>query len=363
MAEIKFDSVSKFYGKVEAVKNLNFVCEDKDFFAILGPSGCGKSSTLRMLAGLEDISQGNLYIGGKRVNDVKPSDRNVAMSFENFGLYPHFTIYENLAYPLTVRKMNKKDIREKVLNVAQEMQITNILNYMPGSLSNGQKQRVSIARALVRNPDVTIMDEPLSHLDSELRGYMRHKIKQTHRSLGLTTVYVTHDQIEAMTMADKILIMNFGVIQQVGTPDEVYFNPANEFVAGFIGTPQMNFIEGAIHREGSDVILRNSFGMNIQLNDEQKIKLRDYQGQVKLGVRPHNLHVSSAKRNDNDMVGQVYIVEPLGETNIITLKIGDIQIKAETQPDYKPKLNETVYFGFSNEQCHVFDGITGQTYF
>ncbi|GGF93525.1 ABC transporter ATP-binding protein [Paenibacillus abyssi] len=363
MAEIRFEGVDKHYGKVEAIKNLNFVCEDKDFFAILGPSGCGKSSTLRMLAGLEDITSGSLYIGGRRVNDVKPSERNVAMSFENFGLYPHFTVYENLAYPLTVKKMNKADIREKVLVIAQEMQLTSILNYMPGSLSNGQKQRVSIARALVRNPDVTIMDEPLSHLDAELRGYMRHKIKHTHRALGLTTVYVTHDQVEAMTMADKILIMNHGVIQQLGTPDEVYFNPANEFVAGFIGTPQMNFIACSIQSEGTAVSLINPYGLKVVLSDEQKHMLGGHAGPVKLGVRPHNIQMFTEKTSGRLMTGEVYIVEPLGETNIITIKVGDIQIKAETEPSFKPKLNDTVYFDISSDKCHLFDGNTGKAFF
>ncbi|MHC1773742.1 MAG: ABC transporter ATP-binding protein [Flexilinea sp.] len=358
MADITFDNIWKIYDrKVEAVKDLSFTCKDKEFFAILGPSGCGKTSSLRMLAGLEEISQGNVLINNVRVNDISSSKRNVAMSFENYGLYPNFTIFENIAYPLRIRKMPEEEIKQKVFEIAKKLRLTDVLNFPPAALSSGQKQRVSIARALVRNPDVTIMDEPLSHLDARMRSHMRSVIRKLHENLHLTTIYVTHDQIEAMTMADKILIMNEGVAQQVGTPDEVYLEPTNIFVAGFIGTPQMNLLDCKAKTSNGKLILVS--------RDELSIDASSYSGKIQqgndviFGIRPQNIKVSRDPI-DGWTKGQVYVVEPLGETTIISIKTGLEIIKVEVDGNITDILfDDAIYFTFDIERGHVFDTKTG----
>jgi multiple sugar transport system ATP-binding protein len=359
MADVKFENAYKIYDKsVEAVKNLSFECKDKEFFAILGPSGCGKTSTLRMLAGLEDISKGNIYIADKNVNNVTSNRRNVAMSFENYGLYPHFTIFENIAYPLRIRKLAKAEVENAVMSIAKKLRLMDVLDNYPDSLSSGQKQRVSIARALVRNPDVTIMDEPLSHLDARMRSYMRGEIKHLHNKLGLTTIYVTHDQIEAMTMADKILIMDYGVEQQIGTPDEVYNEPGNLFVAGFIGTPQMNLIEGEILEENSILYFVK----------EPAIKLRadDYRGlvaggqPVTFGIRPHDIGLSKTER-EGYAKGTIYIVEPLGETTIINIRLDDMKLRAEIDGSGEDwQADQEIWLAFDMEKSHLFDQRSGE---
>jgi multiple sugar transport system ATP-binding protein len=359
MADVKFENAYKIYDKsIEAVKNLSFECRDKEFFAILGPSGCGKTSTLRMLAGLEDISEGNIYIAGKNVNNVASNNRNVAMSFENYGLYPHFTIFENIAYPLRIRKLAEQQVEEGVMAIAGKLRLLDILDSYPDSLSSGQKQRVSIARALVRNPDVTIMDEPLSHLDARMRSYIWGEIKHLHTTLGLTTIYVTHDQIEAMTMADKILIMNFGVEQQIGTPDEVYNEPGNLFVAGFIGTPQMNFIDGAIAEK--DGVLYFEGGSGIELDMEDYRGLVSNGQPVTFGIRPHDIRLSE-KRKDGYTQGAIYIVEPLGETTIINIELGGIKLRAEIDGAGGGwEADQRIWLSFDTDKSHLFDQRSGE---
>lgn len=358
MAEIEFRQVCKVYDKkVRAVEQLSFVCRNGDFFAILGPSGCGKTSSLRMLAGLEEISEGDVLIGGRRVNDLTPRERNVAMSFENYGLYPDFTIFDNIAYPLRIHKVPDGEIKEKVRAIAHKLRLTNVLSFKPAALSSGQKQRVSIARALVRNPDVTIMDEPLSHLDARMRSNMRSVIKRLHDQLGLTTIYVTHDQIEAMTMADKILIMDQGRMQQVGTPDEVYYYPVNLFVAGFIGTPQMNLVESTICgeggraaavREGVFTVDVSRYGDHVQPGQK-----------VTFGIRPHDVKVAHEEL-PGYTAGTVYVVEALGETTIISIKLGDTILRSEQDGHLTEwHSDDRIYFHMDPGDIHLFDGESG----
>ena len=353
MADVEFREVIKIYDKkVKAVDKLSFKCEDKEFFAILGPSGCGKSSSLRMLAGLEEITDGDILIGGKRVNDLSPRERNVAMSFENYGLYPDFTIFDNIAYPLKILKMDPSQIEEKVRTISKKLRLTNVLHVKPAALSSGQKQRVSIARALVRNPDVTIMDEPLSHLDARMRSNMRSVIRSLHDQLGLTTVYVTHDQIEAMTMADKILIMNAGELQQVGTPDEVYNYPANEFVAGFVGTPQMNLFDAQIYQKENVFHVKKDNVMDITLESYGEDIGKEKN--VAFGIRPHDIDITEEPREGYSS-GTVYVTEPLGEVTIISIQAGDLILKVEKDGNlfqYQP--NQIVYFKMNQNKIHLF---------
>lgn len=352
MADVEFRNVWKIYDKkVEAVRDLSFLCKEGEFFAILGPSGCGKTSSLRMLAGLENVSRGEALIKGVVVNDMSPRERNVAMSFENYGLYPDFNIFENIAYPLRVHKTPEDEVKKSVYSIARTLRLTDVLSYKPAALSGGQKQRVSIARALVRNPDVTIMDEPLSHLDAKARVHMRSVVKRLHNKLGLTTIYVTHDQIEAMTMADKILIMNNGKAQQIGTPDEVYLNPANLFVAGFIGTPPMNLLEGSVGQDG----------VVVSCGDVVSVKMTEYAGKIHpgqkviLGVRPHDIAISRQAFDDGSK-GSVYVAEGLGETTVVSVNCGNIIVKAETDGLLTEwNYDDPIYFRVDPEKARLFD--------
>ena len=357
MADIEFRNVSKIYDKkVMAAKEVNFICQNKNFFAILGPSGCGKTTTLRMLAGLEDISSGDVYIGGKRVNDLSSKERNVAMSFENYGLYPAFNIYENIAYPLRIRKLSEDQVKKSVYSIAKKLRLTDVLDMKPSALSGGQKQRVSIARALVRNPDVTIMDEPLSHLDSKMRSDMRSIIKNLHQNLGLTTIYVTHDQIEAMTMADKIMIMNEGVVQQIGTPDEVYLEPNNIFVAGFIGSPQMNLINSKIaaEKEGCYANCHDVFKVDVSHYGDKVFHGMD----VVYGIRPHDISISKEPYPGCEN-GIVYVIEALGESTIISIKCGDMILKAEVDGHLTDwNFDDVIYFSIDVKKGHIFDSMS-----
>lgn len=356
MADVEFRNVWKIYDKsVEAVQDLSFICKDCEFLAILGPSGCGKSSSLRMLAGLENISKGEIRIKGRVINALSPRERNVAMSFENYGLYPDFTIYDNIAYPLRIHKVPSEEIKKKVLDIAHKLRLTDVLNYKPNALSSGQKQRVSIARALVRNPDVTIMDEPLSHLDAKMRSHMRSIIKRLHNSLGLTTVFVTHDQIEAMTMADKILIMDQGKAQQIGTPDEVYNEPANLFVASFIGTPQMNLIECEVSENGDALSCGRDFSVCAPEYQDHVVARQ----KVTLGIRPHEIKIAH-EAFEGCLLGSVYVVEGLGETTIVSIQIGATILKAEVdglQSDWE--FDSPIYFSINTKKINLFDNSTG----
>ncbi len=361
MASVELRNVWKIYGgKVQAVIDACWKCGDGEFFSILGPSGCGKSSTLRMIAGLEEISRGEILFNDKVVNHLPPSQRNIAMVFENWALYPNLTVYENIAFPLRVRKLPEKEIDKKVKEAAEFLNLGKILNTGVRHLSGGEMQSVSIGRAIVREPAVMIMDEPISHLDAGLRARMRDELKKLVERLSVTTLYITHDQVESMAMADRIAIMNLGLIQQVGTPLEIYYNPRNDFVGGFIGEPPMNFTTCELVQEGDRYfIVSPSF--RLQLDDECKSRFIHYRGnpRLKLGVRPEDVHVS-LQPFQNSFSLETDFVEPQGDRTIISLKLTERDIfLAQVLGNLRPDIGQPVFVTFDQRHMHFFDLETG----
>lgn len=363
MARVKLEGVYKHYGKVEAVTNLNIDCRDREFLCLLGPSGCGKSSTLRMIAGLEHITKGKVYIDGRPVNDVEPHERDIAMVFENYALYPHKTVFENMAYPLRVQRFDDRTIREKVVHAGKILDIEGLLDRMPKQLSGGQKQRVAIGRAIVRSPKVFLLDEPISHLDAKLRTHMRGELKRLHRDLDATMIYVTHDQLEGMTMADRIAVLNLGVLQQLGTPDEVFNHPSNKFVAGFMGDPPMNFIPSVLKSDGKKVQVEHEhFSLTLPDSVCQKFARKiDGEMRIDLGVRPESFELFSKEPSKYDIAGKVYITEPLGEDVIINITIGEDLLKAKTAIGYKAEVDGPIWMKVKFEHIHLFDGDSGES--
>ncbi len=346
---------------VVAVQEFNLDIADKEFIVLVGPSGCGKSTTLRMVAGLEEISEGQLYIDGKLMNDVEPKNRDIAMVFQSYALYPHMTVYENMAFPLTLRKIPKDEIDRRVKEAAEILDITQYLDRKPKALSGGQRQRVAIGRAIVREPKVLLMDEPLSNLDAKLRNQMRAEIIKLRQKINTTFMYVTHDQTEAMTLGDRIVIMKDGFIQQIGTPQEVFDHPANLFVAGFIGTPQMNFFDAKLEKNGG-LYSVSVGGISVVLSEEKQKKLaaKDVAPQnITLGVRPSHITLSSGP---NTLTATVDVSEMMGsEIYLHTSVLGrDVVIIVPTMDlngNYKETFSRgaTVQFSFSGSVCHVFD--------
>ncbi|MDO4604560.1 MAG: sn-glycerol-3-phosphate ABC transporter ATP-binding protein UgpC [Helcococcus sp.] len=323
MATLKFDNIQKIYDNgFQAVYDFNLDIQDKEFIVFVGPSGCGKTTTLRMVSGLEDISDGELYINGKLVNDVSPKDRDIAMVFQSYALYPHMSVYDNMAFGLKIAKLSKEEIDAKVKNTAKILEIEELLDRKPKQLSGGQRQRVALGRAIVRDAQVFLMDEPLSNLDAKLRVQMRSEIIELHRKLGTTTIYVTHDQTEAMTMATRLVVMNKGYIQQIGTPKEIYQHPVNKFVASFIGSPAMNFIDGTI-QNGKFV----KGGLSVVFPKNKQDIVDEYEGkEVTLGMRPEELIAEDFVTEDyevsNTLHMDVSVVELLGHEFIVH---GDIE--------------------------------------
>ena len=361
--------MKKYDKNVVAVQSFNLEIADKEFVVLVGPSGCGKSTTLRMVAGLEEISEGDLFIGGRRVNDVAPKDRDIAMVFQNYALYPHMTVYENMAFSLRLRKTKKAVIDQKVREAAQILGITELLSRKPKALSGGQRQRVAIGRAIVREPQVFLMDEPLSNLDAKLRNQMRAEIIKLRERIDTTFVYVTHDQTEAMTLGDRIVVMKDGWIQQVGTPQDVFYHPANLFVAGFIGTPQMNFFDAELVRTPVGYAAR-LLGVELALTQDQTRELaarEDVPETVVLGVRPEHIEVVTAqapgairaKVEVSEMMGsEVYLhVNPKDQDVVVRVPLLDHQPKSSSG-----KLSE-VHIAFRSEQMHLFDQTTGENLF
>ncbi len=305
MATISFRGVWKKYGEMPAVKDLNIECPDGTFLSILGPSGCGKSSTMRMVAGLEHITAGDILFDDLRVNDLAPKDRDVAMVFENYALYPHKSVFENMANPLKLRNQTPERIKERVMAAANLLEIGHLMQRRPQELSGGQKQRVAIGRAIVREPKLFLFDEPIAHLDAKLRAHMRGEIKHLQRTLGTTMIYVTHDQLEAMSMADQIAVMHEGELQQLGTPREVFNHPVNAWVAGFVGEPAMNFLTCEVKGERDDVLLMHP-NFAIALKPEQAMRLNGHgrQAPVRMGVRPDALHISMQKPAEPAIAGR-----------------------------------------------------------
>lgn len=357
MAKVELKGIGKIYdGGVQAVENANIVIEDKDFCVFVGPSGCGKSTTLRMVAGLEEISEGELYIDGELMNDVPPKDRNIAMVFQNYALYPHMTVYDNMAFGLKIRKMDKAEIKKRVDEAAKILGLEQYLDRKPKALSGGQRQRVAVGRAIVRNPKVFLFDEPLSNLDAKLRVTMRTEISNLHQRLQATMIYVTHDQIEAMTMGTKIVVMKDGHIQQIGEPLYLYNHPVNRFVAGFIGTPPMNFMTVTVKKDGDKIVVDEGTFI-LTPNEDQQKHLADYVGQeVYFGVRPEDLTFVHTPAKVNNMELKIANREPLGaETNLyLASKTQNLtaRVPASLKDDFK--LGEIVNFCPDMERCKFF---------
>jgi multiple sugar transport system ATP-binding protein len=366
MAGITLANVWKIYNEgsahaVEAVKNVSLECHDGEFLALLGPSGCGKTSTLRMIAGLELITRGEIRIGERVVNDLHPSQRDIAMVFESYALYEHLNVFENIAFPLKVQGLPASEIERRVNRAADILDIGDLLKRMPAHLSDGQKQRVSIGRAIVREPAAFLMDEPISHLDAMLRSRMRREITHLQKELGITTVYVTHDQLEATAMADRIAVMDLGELQQLASPREIFEHPANLFVADFVGEPPMNFFEVAVTGSAERVELRRE-GMTVSVGEPTRVQaLRQLdQPKVTLGIRPMHLKLYMA-RVDGSIPVQVYVVEPLDEFNIVTVTIDGKRVLVETPPDVFPEIDQTVWLTFPEDRMHLFHPVTGKS--
>jgi multiple sugar transport system ATP-binding protein len=368
MANVTLKNIKKVYDKnVVAVQDFNLDIADKEFIVLVGPSGCGKSTTLRMIAGLEEITEGELYIGDRLVNDVAPKDRDIAMVFQNYALYPHMTVYENMAFGLKLRKVPKAEIDEKVKEAAEILGITEYLQRKPKALSGGQRQRVAIGRAIVRKPQVFLMDEPLSNLDAKLRNPMRAELIKLRQTVNTTFVYVTHDQTEAMTLGDRIVIMKDGFIQQIGTPQEVFDHPANLFVAGFIGTPQMNFFDAELSAAGGKYVVRLEDAL-IDLPDEMQKVLKDKGVQpmkVALGIRPEHVmlvdakekHAIAAKVDVSEMMGSELYVHVTAVGKDCVMRIATVDLPAENR--YGFKFGDQMYFSFDGALAHLFDPETG----
>ena len=366
MASLSLRHIYKKYpGGVTAVSDFNLEIKDKEFIVLVGPSGCGKSTTLRMIAGLEEITEGELFIGDQLVNDVAPKDRKIAMVFQNYALYPHMTVSENMAFGLKLSKTPKEEIKRRVEEAARILDITHLLDRKPKALSGGQKQRVALGRAIVRNPKVFLLDEPLSNLDAKLRATMRTELTKLHNRVGTTFVYVTHDQVEAMTMATRIVVMKDGLIQQVDTPQNLYDNPVNMFVAGFIGTPPMNFINGTLVKKGEDVYFEFENNMiKVPAEKANNPALKDYIGQeVVVGIRPESIHDQPAQLaalEDSTIDAYVDVTELMGAEIYLYLTVGETNLTARVSARSTSRAGDTIKIAFDTARMHIFEERGGQ---
>ena len=367
MASLSLQHINKTYPNgFQAVKDFNLEIEDKEFIIFVGPSGCGKSTTLRMIAGLEEISGGTLKIGDKVMNDVEPKDRDIAMVFQNYALYPHMTVYDNMAFGLKLRKVPKDQIDKAVREAARILDLEKLLDRKPKALSGGQRQRVAMGRAIVRNPKVFLMDEPLSNLDAKLRVQMRIEISKIHQRLGATIIYVTHDQTEAMTLGTRIVVMKDGVVQQVDTPQHLYEQPGNLFVAGFMGSPQMNFLDAQIAEKGGDLIAKvGEYDIVIPAAKAKVLKDGGYVGKtVVLGIRPEDIHDSQMFIEASPsvpMTSTVKVYELLGAEVFLYFDVNGTQVTARVDPRTNSKTCDTIKFAFDMEKSHFFDKETELT--
>ena len=352
MADIKIDKLNKFYGNVQVIKDVSLEIRSQSFTVLVGPSGCGKSTMLRMIAGLEDINSGTISKDGTVVNDLPPKERNIAMVFQSYALYPHMTVFDNMAFGLKLEKRSKEEIDDRVQEAAKILQIEDYLTRKPKQLSGGQRQRVAIGRAITRKPQVFLFDEPLSNLDAALRVQMRVELAKLHDKLNATMIYVTHDQTEAMTMADDIVVLNNGVISQKGSPLDLYNNPDNLFVGGFIGSPKMNFIPSKIISKSNDkteLDLMGSSKLSVP-----KISSESSEGDsVMLGIRPEHLTIN--EESDGSWESKVFVVEKLGSGTFLYLEKEGEPLVVQTEGDSQIKVGDTVKVGFSSSRCHVFD--------
>ena len=358
MASLILKNIGKTYANgFKAVKDFNLEIEDKEFVIFVGPSGCGKSTTLRMIAGLEEISEGELYIDDQLMNNVEPKDRNIAMVFQNYALYPHMTVYDNMAFGLKQRKVPKAEIKEKVEYAAKILGLEDLLDRKPIALSGGQRQRVAMGRAIVRNPKVFLMDEPLSNLDAKLRVQMRAELAELHQRLGTTMIYVTHDQTEAMTLGTRIVVMKDGVVQQVDTPQNLYEKPCNLFVAGFMGSPQMNFLDAQVSVENDKVYLLLD-GKKILMPKHKAESLKQYDGKtVVMGIRPEYVHDDEVSLNKADVIfeSKINVYELLGAEVFLYFDIADNNVTARVEPNTPARVGDVVKFCFDIDKINVFD--------
>ncbi len=342
MAQIRLKNVSKRWGSYVGVNNLSLDIADAEFLVLLGPSGCGKTTTMRMIAGLEDVTEGEIWIGDRMVNKLEPKDRDISMVFQSYGLYPNLTVYENIRFPLRVRRIPANEHNERVMKAAQMVELGPFLDRRPAALSGGQRQRVALARAIVREPNAFLMDEPLSNLDAKLRVSTRAQIKHLHHTLRRTTIYVTHDQIEAMTLADRVVVMSNGLVQQLGTPTEIYDRPANTFVASFIGSPAMNLIDGTI----TDGTFRAE-GISLPAKGA---------GPVTLGFRAEDVRVSDTPA---ELSAPVYSMELLGDATLVSVRIGSALVSIRAPKDYRISIGAPLHVVISSDKIHLFDAKTG----
>jgi multiple sugar transport system ATP-binding protein len=343
MADIQLQNLTKRWGSFTGLKPMDLHIGDGEFLVLLGPSGCGKTTTMRMIAGLEDASEGNILIGGKRVNSLEPKDRDIAMVFQSYGLYPTMTVYENIRFPLKVRGIPEAEHHDRVMRAAETVELTEFLQRKPAALSGGQRQRVALARAIVRKPKVFLMDEPLSNLDAKLRVSTRAQIKNLHHELKTTTIYVTHDQIEAMTLADRVVVMSRGEVQQVGTPLEIYDSPANTFVASFIGNPAMNLMEGTLTAgvfEAANVRIPGLSGPD---------------GPVTLGFRAEDASIAAS----GEITAPIYSMELLGDASMATVQAGGALVAVKAAKDYTGKIGQNIAAHIPAHICHLFDAKSG----
>jgi len=359
MGQVVLRNVNKFYDSVHAVKDVNLQIRDKEFVVFVGPSGCGKTTTLRMIAGLEVISSGDISIDGQVVNNLPPMDRDIAMVFQNYALYPHMSVYENMAFGLKMRKFNRREIAKRVQEAADILDIGDYLKRKPRQLSGGQRQRVALGRAIVRHPRVFLFDEPLSNLDAKLRVQMRVELKKLHQRLGTTAVYVTHDQVEAMTLGDRVIVMRDGLVQQVGEPLDLYNSPANRFVAGFIGSPAMNFASVTM-MDGNGRLTAKNAGLELDVPASHAERLRGHVGrEVTMGIRPENLHVAS----DSDPAGltfpsKVEVVEQLGSEILLDVRVGSDTMVAAVDPTIRARVQDQIRLAVNPARLHFFDAKT-----
>ena len=367
MASVTLKNVYKrFTGNVVAVSDFSLEIRDKEFLILVGPSGCGKSTTLRMIAGLEEISEGELYIGENLVNDLPPRDRDIAMVFQSYALYPHMTVFDNMAFGLKLRKVPKPEIKRLVEEAAQILDITHLLQRRPKALSGGQRQRVALGRAIVREPQVFLLDEPLSNLDAKLRAQMRTELSKLHMRLGTTFIYVTHDQTEAMTMGDRIVVMKDGFIQQVDSPQNLYERPGNMFVAGFLGSPQMNFIDASLVSSGGAIYATfGEFSIKIPASKNSEGQLDNYIGkEVIIGVRPEHVHDEPeylAKYADSIIEADVEVTELMGNETYLYLSAVGNAVVARVAPNTSTRAGDRVKVALVNDKIHVFDKDTTLT--
>jgi multiple sugar transport system ATP-binding protein len=365
MAQVKLHNVTKRFADTIAVHNVNLTVHDREFIVLVGPSGCGKSTTLRMIAGLEDLSEGEIYIGDHLVNDIHPKDRNIAMVFQSYALYPHMNVFQNMAFGLKNRKYPQAEIEKRVVEGARILGIEELLDRKPRELSGGQRQRVAMGRAIVRNPDVFLFDEPLSNLDAKLRVSTRAELKKLHERLQTTIIYVTHDQIEAMTLADRIVVMNRGMVSQIGTPMEVFNNPKNIFVAGFIGSPAMNFLNIEVVEEDGSLFVKGA-GMSLQIPESRKSRYEFSKGRKAVfGIRPE--HIYDRRLHGDFPGGQVIgavvdVIEPIGSQLILLLSVGPHQLLAVVDAQSTVRPHEAAEFMINMNRMHLFDHETEEVF-